>query len=358
MMESDGDQVSLAFRILIVFRRDTKRSLSLKPADVYIIGSNSAFGSRVVASEEVDRAFGMPVGKLKKRAGIHSLAYVGEKENEGTLGAQAASQLLDLSGEEAKSIDWIVAASETYHAYPSLSAILHGLLRLREECGALDVGSGCLALLQALAVAQSILAVGRGQKVLVVTSDVHSRTLGPGRAKGEFGGLFGDGASAFLLTNGPAKPRRWAYRLGEFFFGCAVKYAEAIRVSDPGGGQLDVQFDGEALSRAAVSRMEKILGEAERRSGISRTEVGAFATHQPNPRLVALLAKHFRVPACTFPSIAATRGNLGSSTCGAALHAALVEASAQPAAERKPVFLASLGPGLLFGGGWLVPAIR
>jgi hypothetical protein len=72
---------------------------------------------------------------------------------------------------------------------------------------------------------------------------------------------------------------------------------------------------------------------------------------------VGLLAKQFGVPACSFPAIAATRGNLGSSTCGAALHAALVEASAQPVAERKAVFLASLGPGLLFGGGWLVPAI-
>jgi 3-oxoacyl-[acyl-carrier-protein] synthase III len=330
----------------------------LKPAIVYIIGSNSAFGSRVVASEEVDQAFGMPLGKLKKRAGIHSLAYVSENEDEGTLGALAASQLLELANQEASRIDWIVAASETYHAYPSLSAILHGILGLREDCSALDVGSGCLALVQALAVAQSILAAGRGESVLVVTSDVHSRTLGPGRAKGEFGGLFGDGASAFLLTSKLAKPSGWPYRLGEFFFGCTAKYAKAICVSDSGGGgQLDVRFDGEALSRAAVSRMEKILRETERRSGISRSEVGAFATHQPNPRLVALLAKQFGVPACTFPSIAATRGNLGSSTCGAALHAALVEASAQPIADRKAVFLASLGPGLVFGGGWMVPAI-
>ena len=82
-----------------------------------------------------------------------------------------------------KSIDWIVAASETYHVYPSLSAVLHGLLKLRENCSALDVGSGCLALVQALAVAQSILGAGRGEKVLVVTSDVHSRTLGPGALK-------------------------------------------------------------------------------------------------------------------------------------------------------------------------------
>lgn len=329
----------------------------MQPADVYLIGSNSAFGARVVASEEVDQAFGMPLGKLKNRAGIHSLAYAAENEDEISLGVQAASKLLTTNGEEAKNVDWILAASETYHAYPSLAALLHAKLGLRENCSALDVGSGCVALVQALAVAQTILVSGRASLVLVVTSDVHSRTLGPGRAKGEFGGLFGDGASAFLLTTARSIAKRVAYRLGEFFFGCAAKYSRAIQVSEAGDGRLDVQFDGEALSRAAVNRMEKILAEAEQRSGISRADVGAFATHQPNPRLIALLAKQLCVPPNSFPPIAATRGNLGSSTCGAVLHAAMQLACAQLPADRKPVFLASLGPGLLFGGGWMVPEL-
>jgi 3-oxoacyl-[acyl-carrier-protein] synthase-3 len=328
---------------------------TLAPADVYLIGSNSAFGARVVASEDVDQAFGMPSGKLRNRAGIHSLAYAGENEDEISLGVDAASGLLKRTGEDAKNVDWILVASETYHSYPSLAAILHARLNLRENCSALDVGSGCVALVQALAVAQTILVSGRASVVMVVTSDVHSRTLGPGRAKGEFGGLFGDGASAFLLTTTPSFAKRVAYRLGEFFFGCAAKYSEAICVSEAGDGSLDVRFDGEALSRAAVNRMEKILAEAEQRSGISRSEVGAFATHQPNPRLIALLAKQLCVPPAAFPPIAATRGNLGSSTCGAVLHAALELACTQRPADRKPVFLASLGPGLLFGGGWLTP---
>lgn len=329
----------------------------MQPADVYLIGSNSAFGARVVASEEVDQAFGMPLGKLKNRAGIHSLAYAAENEDEISLGVQAASKLLTTNGEEAKNVDWILAASETYHAYPSLAALLHAKLGLRENCSALDVGSGCVALVQALAVAQTILVSGRASLVLVVTSDVHSRTLGPGRAKGEFGGLFGDGASAFLLTTARSIAKRVAYKLGEFFFGCAAKYSRAIQVSEAGDGRLDVQFDGEAISRAAVNRMEKILAEAEQRSGISRADVGAFATHQPNPRLIALLAKQLCVPPNSFPPIAATRGNLGSSTCGAVLHAAMQLACAQLPADRKPVFLASLGPGLLFGGGWMVPEL-
>jgi 3-oxoacyl-[acyl-carrier-protein] synthase III len=333
-----------------------KLRFPLTATNVYVLGSASAFGSRLVPSEEVDHAFGMPAGKLKSRAGIQSFAHAAENEDEGSLGAQACETVLRNAGEKPEELDWIIAASETHHAYPSLSAILHNRLRLRENCNALDVGSGCLALLQAFAVGQALLSSGRAKKILVATADVHSRTLGPGRAAGEFGGLFGDGASAFLLSSKLRDAKSLAYRFGEFFFGCASQYAEAIAISDPGCGRLDVQFDGDALSRAAVSRIKKVIGEVEHRSGISRDRVGAFATHQPNPRLVKLLAKQLRVSAKHFPPIGTTRGNLGSSMCGAALDAALHHAAGQPAEQRQPVFMASLGPGLLFGGGWMVPA--
>jgi 3-oxoacyl-[acyl-carrier-protein] synthase-3 len=323
---------------------------------VYLSASASALGSRRIPSEDVDRAYGMPVGKLRKRAGIESFAYASDEEDEGSLGERACREALQQSGEDIRHIDWLLAASETHHAFPTLSAVLLARLGLREDCNALDVGSGCLALLQTLAVAQALLESGRARKVLVATADVHSRTLGPGRAAGEFGGLFGDGASAFLICGDAPASGRSSYRLGDFFFGCATKYAEAICVSEVGNGQLDVKFSGDALSRAAVSCMEKVLGEVERRSGIPRAQVGAFATHQPNPRLVALLAKQLEVPAKTFPPIGTTSGNLGSSMCGVVLHAALQEAAMQPFERRQPVFLASLGPGLLYGGGWMVPA--
>jgi 3-oxoacyl-[acyl-carrier-protein] synthase III len=118
-----------------------------------------------------------------------------------------------------------------------------------------------------------------------------------------------------------------------------------------------VQFDGEALSRAAITRMERVLTSVELRSGIPRASVGSFATHQPNPRLVALLAKQCGVSPSAFPPVARVYGNLGSSTCGAALHEALRNASRLATGDRRPIFLASLGPGLLFGGGWLTPHI-
>ncbi|HUL33698.1 MAG TPA: hypothetical protein VL128_07430 [Candidatus Eisenbacteria bacterium] len=322
---------------------------------VYLTAAASAFGSRILPSEEVDQAYGMPLGKLRTRAGILSVAYAVENENEESLAEDACRRALEDCGEDAQNLDGVIAASETHHAYPSLAAALHARLKLREWRMALDAGNGCLALLQVLFVAQALILTGRAEKMVVATADVHSRTLGPGRSAGEFGGLFGDGASAFLLSAQGPKSGRFAYKLGEFFFGCAAQYAEAIAVAEAGGGELDVQFDGEGLSRAAVNRMEQVLGEVERRSGIPLEKAGAFATHQPNPRLVKLLAKQLGVPASAFPPICETKGNLGPSMCGAALHAAFASAAAQPAAERSAVFLASLAPGLLFGGGWMLP---
>jgi 3-oxoacyl-[acyl-carrier-protein] synthase III len=329
-------------------------SSSTESANTLVICSAIGMGSHLIPSEEVDRAFGMPIGKLRHRAGIESLVYAADGENELTLGVRAAQEALSKSSSAPQQLDWIIATSETHHDYPSLSAQLHSRLLVRENCGALDVGGACLGLLNALAVAQSLIVSGRAQTVAVITADVHSRTLTPARVAGEFGGLFGDGASAFILhrTTGDVSE---GYCLGDFFFGCAGQYAAAIQVSGVKDGALAVEFDGEALSRAAITRMGKVLAAVELRSGIPRASVGGFATHQPNPRLVTLLAKQCGVLPEAFPPIAKTYGNLGSSTCGAALHAALQTDSKRPRGQRKPIFLASLGPGLLFGGGWLTP---
>ena len=129
--------------------------------NVYLTGAASAFGSRILPSEKVDEAYGMPIGKLRTRAGILSVAYAGEDETEETMAADACQRVLEQSGERAQDLDGVIAASETHHAYPSLAANLHALLKLPEWRMAVDAGNGCLALLQVLFVAQALLMAGR-----------------------------------------------------------------------------------------------------------------------------------------------------------------------------------------------------
>ncbi|MBV8356095.1 MAG: hypothetical protein JO101_12285, partial [Candidatus Eremiobacteraeota bacterium] len=144
-------------------------------ATALVVASGLALGSRVVPSEEVDRAFGMPVGKLRGRAGIESLAYAADGETEVTMGARATNEALQNAGCSADEIDSIIATSETHHLYPSLAAQLHTEIRARETCGAFDVGGACLGLINALAIAQAQIASGQARTVAVVTSDLHSR---------------------------------------------------------------------------------------------------------------------------------------------------------------------------------------
>src|SRR5882724_10258575 len=80
-----------------------------------VISSAAVTGSRVIASEDVDRAFGMPAGKLRSRAGIESLAYVNKGENEPTLAASAAQEALLAASCGVHQLDWIIATSETHH---------------------------------------------------------------------------------------------------------------------------------------------------------------------------------------------------------------------------------------------------
>src|SRR5262245_12174679 len=82
---------------------------------VFLGGSSFLTGSRIVPSEEVDRAFGMPVGKLRTRAGIESLAYAADGETELSMGARATHQAMRMAGCAPGEIDAIVATSETHH---------------------------------------------------------------------------------------------------------------------------------------------------------------------------------------------------------------------------------------------------
>ena len=135
-----------------------------------------------------------------------------------------------------------------------------------------------------------------------------------------------------------------------------MQYQQAIQVCGESNGRLRVVFDGDALSRAATARLDECVRELERRSRVRRADVAAFATHQPNPRLVALVARKVGVPVERFPLVADSRGNLGSTTCAAALHYAFELVGRGDRQGSQAIFLASLGPGLLFGAGWLSPA--
>jgi 3-oxoacyl-[acyl-carrier-protein] synthase-3 len=331
------------------------RGESTSTGPISITGWAFALGTKRLDASQIEAECGVAAGTIRERAGIHSVCRAADTEDEVALGKRAAGLALRVAGLGADELDLLVCTSTTFLELPSLAASLHSRLLLNETCAVLDVGGACVGLLNALAAARAFLAGGDCKAALVVASEVHSRRFAFSKVRGEFRGLFGDGACAFVLqASGEAEGRGAGFRLGEFASGCFGSMSSALRVAVRPVGELEVAFDGEALGKGAVVTLNEVVTKLEGLSGVARAEVSAFAFHEPNPRLAAILARTTNVPPAKFTQTAETTGNLGSVTCGVNLCTALTRLQSGRAGGRGVVFVAAVGPGVLWGGTYVL----
>jgi len=329
-------------------RGDASRDIA-----VSVAGWGYSLGARRLGAAEVEEECGLPAGTILGRAGIQSVSRAAGDETETSLGVRAAELALEKAELGPEDVDVLVATSATSLGFPSLAALLHSRLLVPESCAALDVGGACVGIIHAFAAAQGWLGGSRHRVALIVASEVNSRALARPGVPGEFRGLFGDGASAFVLRqtedSAPAH-----FRWGDILSGCAGAHSSALSVIPGATGNLDVIFRGEQLATAAVSSLCQIVERLERLSGKSRTQVDCFALHEPNPRLVEIFAARAGIPMEKIPRIAQTAGNLGSVTCGVNLCAALSRLEeADPQSRERLIFTAAVAPGLLWAGAYL-----
>jgi len=313
-------------------------------------GWGAALGSECVPIAGVEEEFHLPEGTLAKRAGIDSVRRASREENEILLAKMAAERALQMASVSAERPDWIIATSETFLGFPSFSASLHTALLASGSCRLLDVGGACVGLLNCFAVAKALFSDPGVECILVVSADVHSHRLTGEGVPGEFAGLFGDGASAFILQRSTPSASFDAYSIGASIGSCCGTFSSALRISAGANASVVVDFDGAALARAAADRMEGTICDLERICGLTRDSVSAFVLHQPNPRLVETMRRRANIPIEKIPLVSKTCGNLGSSTCGVALCMAMDAHALKPRSARGPILLAAVSPGILWGG--------
>ncbi len=323
-------------------------------SEVSIRGWGYALGSVTVDADQIEQELHLPPHKIRDGAGIRALRFAAATEDELILGQRAADIALEMAEVAVEKIDFLITTSTTFLGLPSFAASLHSRLLLGESCGALDVGGACAGLIYSLAVAKGLLRTVPKGVALVVASEVHSRRLSAADAPGEFQALFGDGACAFIVMPAADTDPEKSLRLGDFVWGCSGTFASSLTVDVSEDAEMTVQFKGEQLAHAAVTQMGRILEVLENKSGRTRAEADYLALHQPNPRVVEILAERARVPLEKIPLISRTCGNLGSATCGVSLCQALTNLRAQEDRSRAPlIFMAAVAPGLIWGGTFL-----
>jgi len=336
---------------------NTREPFAAEPRDgpeASIQGWGYALGSVTVEADQIEQELHLPPHKIRDGAGIQSLRFAAATEDELILGQRAADIALEMAEVAVEKIDFLVATSTTFLALPSFAASLHSRLLLGESSGAFDVGGACAGMIYSLAVAKALLRTTPQGVALVVASEVHSRRLSASGAPAEFRGLFGDGACALLVTRAADTNQKSSLRLGDFVWGCSGTFASSLEINVRENAEMTVEFKGEQLAHAAITQMDRILEVLENKSGRARAEADYLALHQPNPRVVEILAERAHVALERIPLMSRTCGNLGSAACGVSLCQALTNLRARHDPSRPPlIFMAAVAPGLVWGGTFL-----
>jgi 3-oxoacyl-[acyl-carrier-protein] synthase-3 len=356
--QSIGSLVAEIVRFKIARKCEFVGARTPEPANsnigISLVGWGHAVGSLRIGATAIQAECNLAAGTISERAGIESVARVDGNESELTLAQHATEIALQTANLDPEKEDLLVVTSATHLGFPSLAATLHIRLLLREPCCALDVGGACVGVIYALATAKALLLATRQNVALVVASEVNSRRFLSPSVPGEFRGLFGDGACAFVLARSDSVKGDENLRLGDFIWGCDGTSSAALRLSLHETGTVEVQFKGEQLAKAAALHLGRILEGLETLAGSPRTSVDYFAIHEPNPRLVQVISQNSQIPMDKIAQVCKSFGNLGSATCGVGLSKALSKTRASRTAEHRPlIFVAAVGPGLLWGGTYL-----
>jgi 3-oxoacyl-[acyl-carrier-protein] synthase-3 len=168
-----------------------------------ILGIGRYVPSRVVSNAEVEALCQIPAGWIERHSGVKERRWVqGETATE--MGAFAATAALHMAGLSASQLDLIVNASGTpEQTIPDSGPLLQRHLGLGGSgMPAFSIHATCLSFLVALDTTANLLASGRYERVLIVSSDVGSAGLN--FAERESASLMGDAAVAVVV--GRAQP--------------------------------------------------------------------------------------------------------------------------------------------------------
>lgn len=235
-----------------------------------VLGTGEALPARVVTTAEVAALCGVPADEAERRSGVRTRHWLADDEDPLDLGLLAARRALAAAGLDA--VDVVLNASGTHlQAIPDGGALIAAGLGL-DDVSAYSLNATCLSFLFALQEAGFLLATGRAEHVLIVSTEGGSRGIDVGQPESAL--LFGDAAAAVVI--GPAESPGQGLVTTRFRTRpSGVRYAEIrgfgtrIRIEEAPGRLSDFRFDmhGGALLVDALRHFPKFLEEV--RPGLS-----------------------------------------------------------------------------------------
>jgi 3-oxoacyl-[acyl-carrier-protein] synthase-3 len=292
---------------------------------------------------------------IAEKTGISARRYAADDEVTSDLGAKAARQCLDRAGVAPEEIDAIVlATSSPDRIQPATATRVQDLIGARRAY-AFDVSSVCSGAVFALHIADALVRTGGAAHVLVIASELYSRSILKHRDFSTCACL-GDGAGAVLVSSGEGDGGILGTVLHTDGSG-----ADLIQV--PAGGTMlpyarmerkqDAFFmmRGRDVQEFVVAKGAEVVDELLAAHGVSRDRIAFVVPHQANITVLQSLAEALEIDFSRFVVTLDRYGN----TAAASVLIAFDDLVSSGRAKRGDLVVL-----VVFGGGlsWAATLIR
>ncbi|MYA63073.1 MAG: ketoacyl-ACP synthase III [Gemmatimonadetes bacterium] len=288
---------------------------------------------------------------IRERTGISERRIAAEGESTTGMGARAANRALAKAGLEPSDVDLIIVTTATPDRWlPSTACEVQSRIGASRSSLAFDLHAACTGFLYAVSMAEGYVAAGRGEVVLVVSSEKMSSILNWDDR--DTCVLFGDGAGAVVV-----QPSENGEGILSSFHRSDGDMADLLQ--RPAGGAarpLDeevlrekehlMQMSGREVFKSAVRSMAKAGRTVLREVGLTADQVDLMVPHQANIRIIESTARYSRIPMEKVFVNLNRYGNISSATIPVGLDEAEEEGRIEPGSL---VLMTSFGAGLTWG---------
>jgi 3-oxoacyl-[acyl-carrier-protein] synthase-3 len=320
---------------------------------ISILGTGSYLPSTILTNYDLAKS-GLDTTHewIVQRTGISERRIAKAGETTSDLGYQASLRALEMAGMAAEEMDLIIVATITPDTCcPSAANWLQAKLDAPRAV-TFDVTAACSGFIFALNVAEQYLKNKTYKTVLVVASEIMSRTLDWKDRSTCI--LWGDGAGAAVLTLDGNSHEILSTHI----------HTDGANGQDlllPGGGSKTTPINHESVDkglhylnmieanlsfRVAVRRFIESIEEPIEYNHVKLKDVNWIIPHQANVRMFQNISKSLKIPFERFYLTLQKYGNISSASCAISLDEAVRDGSIQPG---NLVCLPVFGGGLTWG---------
>jgi 3-oxoacyl-[acyl-carrier-protein] synthase-3 len=298
--------------------------------EVFIIGTGAYLPERVIENEELAPLLGLTPEQIFKSSGIARRHWA----TPGTRTSSLAAFALVAAIEDAKitrdEIDYVIFGTMTPDRFiPGCAPALQHELGLK-QIPCLDIRAACCNGLYALQLARSLIISRAATTVAICLAEVQSAWLNLSSAAGTTSMLFGDGASAMIVSG---EWRKGAVQVVDVVLTTDGEHTDDLGIRRPGsefgpaakntGEAADFfpRMVGQSVilhaSRKMVCACETLL----ERHGLSVGEIRWLVPHQANANLLSQVARNLKFNLNSVVNVISESGNTSSASMGIALDA-------------------------------------